>query len=123
MANISNMEYLDLSTSDHRPIRVCFSLERDNPMKGRFFFDKHMLSRDGFEDMVRLSWEGGEGDSSCTMDRIRQCRRKIMGCKRNSDMNSRDRITRLRAKLESEVAKMSPSFDTMNHLKQELSEA
>lgn len=55
----ANMEYLDLWASDHRPIRVCFSLERDNPMKGRFFFDKRMLSREGFEDIVRLSWEEG----------------------------------------------------------------
>ncbi|KAH0843435.1 hypothetical protein HID58_092020 [Brassica napus] len=49
----------------------------------------------GFEDMVRLSWEGGTGDRSCTMDRIRRCRRKIMEWKRKSNLNSRDRITRV----------------------------
>ncbi|KAF3501768.1 hypothetical protein F2Q69_00044423 [Brassica cretica] len=65
-----------------RPIRVCFSLERDNPAKSRFFFDKCMLSRKGFEDMVRLSLDGGTGDHSSTMERIGRCRRNIMRWKK-----------------------------------------
>ena len=119
----ANLEYLDLWASDHRPIRVCFSLERDNPMKRRFFFDKRMLSREGFEDLVRMSWEGDTGTRCCTMDRIHRCRRKIMDWKGKSDMNSRDRITRLRASLKAEVSKTSPSYDTMHRLKQELAKA
>ena len=119
----ANMEYLELWASDHRPIRVCFALERDNPSKSRFFFDKRMLSREGFEDMVRMSWDGGNGEHSSTMDRIGRCRRSIMRWKKMSDMNSRHRITRLRATLENEVAKISPSFDLMKRVKQELAEA
>lgn len=46
-----------------------------------------------------------------------------MEWKRKLNLNSRDRITRLRAALEVEVSKLSPSFDTMNRLKQKLSEA
>ena len=119
----ANVEYLDLWASDHRPIRVCFSLERDNPMKGRFFFDKRMLSREGFEDMVRMSWEGGTEDRSSTMDRIRRYRSSLMGWKRRSDLNSRDRITRLRGALEAEVSKLCPSYGTMDRIKKELAEA
>lgn len=119
----SNMEYLELWASDHRPIRVCFSLERDNPTKGRFLFDKRMLSREGFEDMVRLSWEGKTGERGNTIDRIRRCRRNIMGWKRSSDLNSRDKISRLKASLEKEVSKRSPSFEFMKKLKIELAEA
>ena len=64
--------------SDHRPIRISFALENDTSRKGRFFFDKRMLSRDGFEDIVRRSWEGKSDDRSSTMERIGRCRRKIM---------------------------------------------
>ena len=119
----SNVEYLDLWASDHRPIRVCFALERDNPVKGRFFFDKRMLSREGFEDLVRLSWNGGSGNQSCTMERIQRCRQNIMTWRKKSDMNSRDKITRLRVALEIEIAKVSPSFDLMQQLKMELAGA
>lgn len=66
----SSMEYLELWASDHRPIRICFALENNNHSKRRFFFDKRMLSREGFEDLVRSSWEGNAGDGNCTMDRI-----------------------------------------------------
>lgn len=87
----SSMEYLELWASDHRPIRICFALENTNHSKRRFFLDKRMLSREGFEDLVRSSWEGNAGDGNCTMDRIRRCRRSIMNWKRNADLNSRTR--------------------------------
>lgn len=82
-----------------------------------------MISREGFEDLVRQSWEGKKGDHNRTVDRIRRCRQKIMDWKKNSDLNSREKITRLRAKLEAEVSKRSPSFTVMNALKHELAEA
>ncbi|KAH0873667.1 LOW QUALITY PROTEIN: hypothetical protein HID58_071029 [Brassica napus] len=74
----SNLEYLELWASDHRPIRVCFALERDSPTKSRFQFDKRMLSREGFEDLVRLSWEGKYGESVKKMDHIRRCHRNVL---------------------------------------------
>ena len=77
----TNMEYLELWASDHRPIFIGFALEKEDVRKGRFFFDKRMLSREVFEDLVRKSWEGKAGDRSCTTDRIRRCRRKIMNWK------------------------------------------
>lgn len=106
-----NMEYLEMWASDHRPIRICFALENDASRKGRFFVDKRMLSRDGFEDMVRRSWEGKSGDRSSTMDRIGWCRRRIMNWKRNADLNSRNKIVRLKAALEIEVSKINPQFN------------
>ncbi|KAG2332083.1 hypothetical protein Bca52824_003263 [Brassica carinata] len=101
----SNMEYLEMWASDHRPIRVSFALEKEDSRKGRFFFDKRMLSREGFEDLVRSSWEGRPEDRSCTMERIGRCRRRIMSWKKNADMNSRNKIIRLKAALEAEVSK------------------
>ncbi|KAL0711802.1 hypothetical protein Bca4012_018780 [Brassica carinata] len=116
------MEYLELWASDHRPIRINFALEKEDSRKGRFFFDKRMLSREGFEDMVRLSWAGKTGDRSL-MERIGRCRRRIMNWKKHSDLNSRDKIVRLKGMLETEVSKISPSYEKMKKIKQELAEA
>ncbi|KAG2310142.1 hypothetical protein Bca52824_021699 [Brassica carinata] len=99
-----------------------FALEKEDS-KGRFFFDKRMLSREGFEDLVRSSWEGRPEDRSCTMERIGRCRRRIMSWKKNADMNSRNKIIRLKAALEAEVSKASPSYNNMKKIKQELAEA
>lgn len=82
-----------------------------------------MLSREGFEDLVHMSWEGRSGERSNTMDRIRRCRQNIMNWKKIAYLNSRDKITWLRASLEKEIAKVHPSFELMKRLKQELAEA
>lgn len=74
----ASMEYPELWVSDHRPIRICFSLEKVDSRKRRFFFDKRLLCREGFEDLVRSSWEGKSGDRSSTMERIGRCHRRIM---------------------------------------------
>ncbi|KAH0883486.1 hypothetical protein HID58_059582 [Brassica napus] len=66
--------------------------------------------RDGFEDMVRRSWEGKSGDRSSTMDRIGWCRRRIMNWKRNADLNSRNKIVRLKAALEIEKGNIAVEF-------------
>lgn len=72
---------------------------------------------------MRQSWEGRSGERNKTVDRIKRCRQRIMNWKKHSDLNSRERITRLKAALEVEVSKRSPSFTVMNSLKQELAEA
>lgn len=119
----SSMEYLELWGSDHRPIRISFALEKVDSRKSQFFFDKRMLSCEGFEDLVRLSWEGKARERNRTMDLIGRCRRKIMNWRKHSDLNSRDKITRLKASLESEVSNVHPSYDRMKAIKQELAEA
>lgn len=53
----SNMEYLELWASDHRPIRVCFALERDDPKRNMFFFDKRYLNKAGIEELIRKPGE------------------------------------------------------------------
>ena len=119
----SSMEYLELWASDHRPIRICFALERDDPKRSRFFFDKRYLNKAGIEELIKESW-GTEGlDQSNTMERIGRCRKSIMKWKRYSDTNSRNKISRLKEALEKEVAKRFPSYNLMRKLKMDLAEA
>lgn len=91
-------------------------------VKGVSSFDKRMISRKGFQDFVRQNWKGKRGEQCRTMDRIRRCR-GIMNWKNYSDLNSRDKFTRLKATLQVEVSKRYPSNELMSRLKQELAEA
>ncbi|KAH0860089.1 hypothetical protein HID58_088350, partial [Brassica napus] len=63
-------------------------------VKGVSSFDKRMISRKGFQDFVRQNWKGKRGEQCRTMDRIRRCR-GIMNWKNYSDLNSRDKFTRV----------------------------
>ncbi|KAH0928925.1 hypothetical protein HID58_014652 [Brassica napus] len=58
---------------------------------------------------LTLCWDGDANDHCSTMDRIKRCRRKIMEWKKRANLNSRDKIVRLRAALEKEV--MSESWE------------
>ena len=119
----SNMEYLELWASDHRPIRICFALEKDDPSRNRFFFDKRFINKAGFEEVVKKIWGLGEDDTSNTMDRIGRCRRGILRWKKTADVNSKSKISRLQAELEKEVSKRFPCFYFMKKLKVELADA
>lgn len=46
-------EYMHLWAFDHRPIRTSFALESDGTINGRFYFDKRMVKKEGFEEVVR----------------------------------------------------------------------
>lgn len=108
------MEYLELWASDQFPIRICFAMERDDPKRNRFFFDKRYLNKNGIEELIKESWGTKEFDQSNTMELIGRCRKKIMKWKRYS---------RLKDDLEKEVAKVYPSYNRMKKLKLDLAEA
>lgn len=63
----ASVEYLELWASDHRAIVISFAAENEATNKRRFLFDKRMISREGFEDLVRDSWEARSGTQNKTM--------------------------------------------------------
>ncbi|KAH0878670.1 hypothetical protein HID58_066064, partial [Brassica napus] len=70
------------------------SSSKDDPSRSRFFFDKRLINKAGFEELVKQSWGSTEQDSSNTMDSIGCCRRNILKWKKKADnlrsMNSFD---------------------------------
>lgn len=56
------------------------------------------------------------------MDRIASCRKELAKWKRASNFNSLSTIEKLSVKLEKEIAKRYPDFQTMKRLKMELAE-
>ena len=117
------MEYMELWASDHRPIRICIALEKDDPSRNRFFFYERLINKPGIEEVVKQSWGSTEHDTSSTMDRIGHCRSSILKWKRKVDTNTRTKIIRLQGEFEKEVSKRNPSFYFMKKLKIELAEA
>ncbi|KAF2587903.1 hypothetical protein F2Q70_00040825 [Brassica cretica] len=55
----SKTEYIDMRSSDHRPIRLNFALEVEEKHKGHFFFDKRMMGRRGVDEAIARSWNPG----------------------------------------------------------------
>ncbi|CDY24720.1 BnaC04g13250D [Brassica napus] len=120
----SQVEYMDMLSSDHRPIKVCFSYEPENVRRGRFFFDRRMLGKDGIEEAVRRGWAGGGSDVGVDlMERISNCRKELARWKKSSGANSQDRIVIIKSSLQSEIARHAPDAERMRFLKRELSVA
>ena len=120
----SQVEYMDMLSSDHRPIRVCFSYEPENVRRGRFFFDRRMLGKDGIEEVVHRGWAGGGSDVGVDlMERISNCRKELARWKKSSGANSQDRIAILKSSLQSEIALHAPDAERMRFFKRELSAA
>lgn len=113
----TNVEYMDMWASDHKPIRTCFALEGEEPGKGRFYFDKRMTKKEDFEEVVCRGWCGSNSEVVRVMNRIINCHRAIARWKKSSDINSRDKIVRLQAALEKEIAKAFPDYRQMQRLK------
>lgn len=114
-------EYMKMYASDHRPVMLQFSHETIERNRGRFYFDRRMLDKEGIEDVIRNGWL--LGDDTPLMDRIFSCRRELAKWKRSSDLNSKTKIDRLHLDLEQEIIKQSPNYDRMRRLKISLSKA
>lgn len=120
----SNLEYLDMWPSDHRPIVLSFSLEPEDRGKGRFYFDKRMVGKAGIEEAIARGWEGDDAQTGCSvMDRLSRCRRELSHWKKRSHFNSLTKIQKLHGDLEKEIAKTFPSARSMKRLRMELAEA
>lgn len=88
-----------------------------------FFFDNTMLSKPGLKEVIKDCWGSRNELRNNTMDMINQCRRWVLRWKKHANLNSRNKITRLKTALEREIAKTSPCFSFMGKLKQELTVA
>lgn len=120
----SNLEYLDMWPSDHRPIVLSFSLEPEDRGKGRFYFDIRMVGKAGIEEAIARGWEGDDAQTGCSvMDRLSRCRRELSHWKKRSHFNSLTKIQKLHGDLEKEIAKTFPSARSMKRLRMELAEA
>lgn len=118
----SKSEYLEMRTSDHRPVRLSFALEVEEKHRGQFFFDKRLIGKRGVEEAIARSWDSDNPDEVTSfMDCIAKCRTELAKLKRDENLNSRTRIDNLKADLEKEISKQFPNSQRMRKLNYELS--
>ena len=120
----AHVEYLKMWASDHRPLLISFSLENDDSSRGRFYFDKRMVGKAGFEEAVRRGWQGSDSSADIgILERIASCTKEMAKWKKSAGVNSRDNISRLSNSLEAEIALLDPDANRMKQLRCELSMA
>lgn len=112
----SSLKYMDMWASDHRLILLSFLLEEASTGKGRFYFDKRMIGKEGTGEAVSKAWSGS-GDDISLLDRLAGCRRELSHWKRVNNFNSKNRIQKLQEELEKEIARLHPSARSMSRLR------
>ena len=117
------MHYGAMWASDHRQFLIRFASEDEEYQRRRFYFDKRMADMEGFEDLVRRSWEGDGTPDARTATRIARCRREMARWKKVSGLNAKDKIARLKLDLEAEVSKLHPNFCSLKRIRQQLAAA
>lgn len=63
----SKAEYMEMRESDHRPLRLNFALEVEEKHKGRFFFDKRLFGKKGFEEAIARCWSNDDANSELSI--------------------------------------------------------
>ncbi|KAL0705016.1 hypothetical protein Bca4012_071441 [Brassica carinata] len=115
----AHVEYLKMWASDHRPLLISFSLENEDSSWGRFYFDKRMIGKVGFEDAVRIGWQVSDSSADIgILERIASCRKEMAKWKKSAGVNSRDNISRLSNSLEAEIALLDTDANRMKQLRE-----
>lgn len=120
----AQMEYMALWASDHRPIRISFAAESSTLDRGRFYFDKRIVGREGAEEAVDRGWNNNHhNEDTSLLDRIACCRQELSKWKKAHNMNSKVQILELRERLECEITKLSPDLELLKQMKRDLAQA
>lgn len=97
----SHMSYLDMSSSDHRPVLVCFVVDTTKSDSRKFCFDNRWATKPSVHEAIE---RGGKGltvvESNLISDGIRRCRQELAVCKKSANVNSGFNIEVLKEALE-----------------------
>lgn len=96
----TNVEYLWLWGSDHRPIITRFLSRRGKGRRG-FKFDKRWIARGSFREAILQGWnDPGSLRPPDLFDRIARCRKAISQWKKMNPANSIAKIEEIKDQLE-----------------------
>ncbi|CAA7024087.1 unnamed protein product [Microthlaspi erraticum] len=116
----TNVEYLKLWGSDHRPVLANILSKASEP-RHNFRFDKRWLGREGFEDTVKAGWNmQPDTENGDVYRKTHTCRRAIAAWKRTCKTNSAKKIDEIKEQLEHAQTDLSISNDVFLNLKNNL---
>ncbi|KAG7559082.1 Reverse transcriptase domain [Arabidopsis thaliana x Arabidopsis arenosa] len=119
----TNVEYLRLWGSDHRPILA--NILSKKKLSRRFQFDKRWLGKEGLEEAIQSGWGAPSTDESDLVKKIQSCRRAISN-RRKSDAannNSAQLIEKLTKELDEAQLDENREPDDILQLKYKLCDA
>ncbi|KAG7599040.1 Reverse transcriptase domain [Arabidopsis suecica] len=118
----TNVEYLKLWGSDHRPLLASIQNSPPRAFK-QFFFDKRWLGKPGFKESVVEGWNFPSLEGGLFTQRIKNCRRSISKWKKSNSTNSEKLIKELQDKIDSAQEDESISAEELLGLKWRLCDA
>ncbi|KAG7594365.1 Zinc knuckle CX2CX4HX4C [Arabidopsis thaliana x Arabidopsis arenosa] len=120
----TNVEYLRLWGSDHRPI-LANILSKKKKLSRRFQFDKRWLGKEGLEEAIQSGWGAPSTDESDLVKKIQSCRRAISNWRKSdaANNNSAQLIEKLTKELDEAQLDENREPDDILQLKYKLCDA
>lgn len=116
----THIKYLERTWSDHRPVLMSLIPSRTRK-KVRFTFDKQWCTKPEVLEVVRRGWNANTGENrGFVSERIKSCRKELSQWKKSANVNSSEKIRKLRQSLENEEQKRTPDVQLMSSLRLEL---
>ncbi|CAA7014948.1 unnamed protein product [Microthlaspi erraticum] len=118
----SNVQYLRMWGSDHRPI-LANVLARPIRRKKSFRFDKRWLDREEISQVVQEGWSSNLPAGANIMDKISSVRRALGIWRSNNDLNAEKHITDLKETLDALYCHDNTTTDDITEATKKLHEA
>lgn len=119
----SEAEFLGLYGSDHRPVvtKIAYT---NTSIKKCFRFDKRLLDIKDFKSYVSNGWNSSNFIRNPTVtNRIRNCRKSMALCRRNSKLNAAKSIEELQTELELNLLLTASDPNIISQIQRELAQA
>ncbi|XP_024004507.1 uncharacterized protein LOC112081888 [Eutrema salsugineum] len=118
----SQMEFLDLAESDHRPMIINIEYE-EKQRQGLFRYDKRLYHNDDFKDTITTSWQTRMRQTNQFSAKLVKCRSAMAKWKRRNRTNAAERIQMLRTQIDEKLRDASIQVSEIHRLKKELGDA
>jgi len=118
----TNVEYLKLWGSDHRPLQASIQNSPQRYFKP-FIFDKRWLGKPGFKESVHGGWDIPSQEGVLFTQKVKNCRKSISLWKKSSSSNSEKKILELQIQIDLAQEDESISAEDLLALKWKLCDA
>lgn len=115
--------FMERLGSDHRPVLVNFFAAKERK-RADFRFDKRLVGKSRVFETIREAWVNSRTSGRLSLlDSLGEVRRSLGKWKRENEMNSKERLMKLRHELELETGSLAPSWERVRDLKLEIGKA
>lgn len=115
--------FMEMLGSDHRHVMVNFFNAKDRK-RALFRFDKRLVGRNRVFETIRDTWSRARQQSNVyVFDKLGEVQRSLGKWKRENEVNSNEKLMKLRHELDLESGSLAPCWDRVRALKIEIGKA